>query len=151
MLRNPTYHDDVSIAANLADWADGASGDGLLFLLFFLTLVLFLCGFVALVGTGVALCFLGVGHHVDQALEWRAQFPLLVFFQAIVQSFVDHDTQWVDNLWENGQVGLSFYRERTVSDWLSFFFLNRSHHHSNSLKGFRESTQPVKMDMKDKE
>ena len=84
-----TYGDDVSIAANAADWVGCGSGERLLFLP---TLVFLLRGFIALIRTGVALGFNRVGHHVDQALKRRAEFPLFIFFEAIVQSFVDHDT-----------------------------------------------------------
>lgn len=99
----PTYHDHVPIAADAADWVGGRRGDEILFLLALLLFLLLLRGLVALIGTGVALRFLRVGHQVDEALERWAQLPLLVFFEAVVQSFVDHDTQRVDNLRDDGQ------------------------------------------------
>lgn len=102
ILGRKPYHDHVPIAADAADGAGGRRGDEILFLLALL-LFLLLRGLVALIGTGVALRFLRVGHQVDEALERRAQLPLLVFFEAVVESFVDHDAQRVDNLRDDGQ------------------------------------------------
>lgn len=84
------YRDDVPVAADAADRGGGRGEVGLLFLL---ALVLLLCGLVAFVGAGVALGVLGVGHQVYQALQRRAEFPLFILFEAVIQSFVDHDPQ----------------------------------------------------------
>lgn len=85
------YRDDVPVAADAADRVGGRSKDRLLFLLAILFLLL--RGLVAFVGAGVTLGVAGVGHHVYEALQRRAEFPLFVFFEAIIQSFVDHDSQ----------------------------------------------------------
>lgn len=84
-----TYQDNISIAANAADCARGGGRE----LLLLLTLILLLSGLVAFVRTGVTLGLFIVGHHVNETLKRWAEFTLLVFFEAIVQSFVDHDAQ----------------------------------------------------------
>lgn len=91
------YRDDVPVAADAADRV--ASGGGQRFLFLF-ALILLLRGLVAFIGAGVALGVFGVCHQVYQVLQGRAQFSLFIFFQAVIQSFVDHDTQWVYNLTE---------------------------------------------------
>lgn len=85
-----TYQDNIFIAAYAADSTDGG-GSYKLLLLLFLALVLLLGGLIALVGTGVALGFFVVGHHVDQPLQRRAELTFLVLLEAVVQSFIDHN------------------------------------------------------------
>lgn len=84
------YRDDVPVAADAADRVPGGGGHRFLFLF---TLILLLRGLVAFIGAGVALGVFGVRHQVYQALQRRAQFPLFIFFEAVIQSFVDHDPQ----------------------------------------------------------
>lgn len=85
------YRDDVPVAADAADRVGGGGEVGLLFLL--ALVLLLLCGLIAFIGAGVALGVFGVGHQVYQALQRRAEFPLFIFFEAVIQSFVDHDPQ----------------------------------------------------------
>lgn len=111
-MEPPTTHQyDVSVASDAAHRVGGWREDKVLLLFLLLLaplplpilLLLFLGGLVALVGTGVALRLLRVGHHVDEALQRRTQLPLLVLLQAEVQRFVDHHPQGVDHLGEEGQ------------------------------------------------
>lgn len=93
------YRDDVPVAADAADRV--GDGDGFLFLL---ALVLLLRGLVAFIRAGVALRVFGICHQVYQALQRRAEFPLFIFFEAVIQSFVDHDPQWVNNLIDRDKI-----------------------------------------------
>lgn len=101
-----SYRDDVPVAADAADRVAGGGGYRFLFLF---TLILLLRGLVAFIGAGVALGIFSVCHQVYQALQRRAQFPLFIFFEAVIQSFVDHDTQWVNDLTERDNIRLQIF------------------------------------------
>lgn len=122
-LASIAYRDDVPVAADAADRVGGGAGGGEVGLLFLLALVLLLCGLVALVGAGVALAVLRVGHQVDEALQRRAELPLFVFLEAVIQSFVDHNPQGVDNLPGTRQGGRfeSLFCQTNKSTFLSDF------------------------------
>lgn len=78
---------DISVAVNTADAAMAV-----------VRLVLFFCGLVAFVQAGLLLGLGRVGHEVDELLQRRTEFPLLVFLQTEVQSLVDHDAQRLNDL-----------------------------------------------------
>lgn len=61
-------------------------------------ILLFLSGSIAFIGAGVALWVAHIGHEVDELLERWAQLSLLVLFQAVIQSLIDHDAQRLDQL-----------------------------------------------------
>lgn len=103
------YLDDVTESADTA----GVGGIPLPVIL------LFLSGGVAFIKAGVALCVAHIGHEVDELLERRAQLSLLVLFQAVIQSLIDHDAQRLDQLQHKHSVSTT---ERAIN---CSFFINQ--------------------------